>query len=371
MARPSTIHTMFSHFQPSALAFVLMLFLFSTVQTSNAVPLQLDLLRSSISSQSNDNLYVPDSSKPSYNLWSPFIILPHFRQRTNAEVITSTLSHRDLELPSQGPATDGGGKGYDGPAIMWIVFTLVIGPPMALAGFKGARISSGVGAGLFCSMSAWLAIVNSVGSDGIPDLVLNLVSLVFFAVGFFCGFFKWGRYVGMVCLGLEGGLALGVRFIILRPGLLVNGLDLFKLNWAIVLLLGAIGGMAVVPEKTQRWALLVGCASIGSFLTFLGADLIIHKQSGMSRGLRLLYDRNASHFQDNVAVGYKPSIVVMILVGVSIGVTLILACGQSYFFKAPFDSWKQVEEDKDGSEAIGISQPTRGTHTKAASFASF
>ncbi len=38
------------------------------------------------------------------------------------------------------------------------------------------------------------------------------------------------------------------------------------------------------------------CAAVGSFLVALGIDLILNKQSGMSNGLRFLFDRNSSHF---------------------------------------------------------------------------
>lgn len=48
----------------------------------------------------------------------------------------------------QGPATDAGGQDFDGPAILWIIFSFVIGPPMAFAGIRGWRLTTGVGLGL-------------------------------------------------------------------------------------------------------------------------------------------------------------------------------------------------------------------------------
>ena len=48
----------------------------------------------------------------------------------------------------QGFATDGGGVGYDAPAILWIIITLVLGLPLAAAGVRGARLTSGAGLGL-------------------------------------------------------------------------------------------------------------------------------------------------------------------------------------------------------------------------------
>ena len=40
---------------------------------------------------------------------------------------------------------------------------------------------------------------------------------------------------------------------------------------------------------------VLASASTGTFLLCLGLDLIVNKQSGMSRGLRFLFDRNVSH----------------------------------------------------------------------------
>ena len=39
----------------------------------------------------------------------------------------------------------------------------------------------------------------------------------------------------------------------------------------------------------------IGCASVGTFMTGLGIDLLINKQAGLSFGLRFLFDRNDSH----------------------------------------------------------------------------
>ena len=52
----------------------------------------------------------------------------------------------------QGPATDGGGHDFNGPAILWIIFSFVIGPPMAFAGIRGWRLTTGVGLGLVATL---------------------------------------------------------------------------------------------------------------------------------------------------------------------------------------------------------------------------
>lgn len=53
----------------------------------------------------------------------------------------------DQRVP-QGAATDGGGNGYDAPAILWIMFCCVIGAPMSAAGIRGWRLTTGTATGL-------------------------------------------------------------------------------------------------------------------------------------------------------------------------------------------------------------------------------
>lgn len=57
------------------------------------------------------------------------------------------------ELVPQGPATDGSGTGRDAPAIVWLTFTFVVGVPLSLVGFRGWRITTGVGIGLAAAVA--------------------------------------------------------------------------------------------------------------------------------------------------------------------------------------------------------------------------
>jgi len=56
-------------------------------------------------------------------------------------------SSTDQPIP-QGPATDGGGTNFSVPAVIWLAFCFVIGAPMAFAGVRGWRLTTGVGIGL-------------------------------------------------------------------------------------------------------------------------------------------------------------------------------------------------------------------------------
>ncbi|KAF8161410.1 hypothetical protein B0H34DRAFT_653299 [Crassisporium funariophilum] len=221
----------------------------------------------------------------------------------------------------QGRATDAGGKDFDVPALIWLIFSFVIGIPMSLAGIRGWRLSTGVGMGLAGAVASWAAVINSIGPSGVSDLVITIIVLAFFALGFVFGVLEFGRISGMTMLGATGGLAFGIRIIILKPNLLFSGSILYATNWVIIALLGLGGGMSMIWKKSQRAGLVLGCASIGTFLTFLGADLIINKQAGMSRGLRYLFDRNASHFLDIIGGGYKPPTSTQIITGASLAAT--------------------------------------------------
>jgi hypothetical protein len=48
----------------------------------------------------------------------------------------------------QAPATDGGGVGFDVPAIIWLAFCVVIGTPLLLAGIRLGRFTTAAGCGL-------------------------------------------------------------------------------------------------------------------------------------------------------------------------------------------------------------------------------
>ena len=84
---------------------------------------------------------------------SPLLPLIHLASRATPILNNHTgqpeaYSPITQQLIPQGPATDAGGQNYNGPAILWIIFSFVIGPPMAFAGIRGWRLTTGVGLGL-------------------------------------------------------------------------------------------------------------------------------------------------------------------------------------------------------------------------------
>jgi hypothetical protein len=59
----------------------------------------------------------------------------------------------------QGPATDGGGVNFSPAALIWIAFSLLFGLPMAFAGIRGWRFTTGVGIGLSAAVSCTISSV--------------------------------------------------------------------------------------------------------------------------------------------------------------------------------------------------------------------
>lgn len=233
----------------------------------------------------------------------------------------------------QGPAIDGSGTNS---AVIWLVFCFVIGVPMSIAGIRGWRLTIGVGIGLSATACSWAAFINTITASGVPDLLLIAIVMAFFFLGFVLGLFEFARLTGLIMLGTSGGLAFGIRAMLLKEGLLISAVSLFALNWVLIAFFGILGGISILWPAVQRGGILFGSASIGTFLVSLGIDLIMHRQSGMSRGLRILFDRNPAHLADILTNTYTPQLSTQILLAVSMGLTPVFAYAQDRIFKQPF-----------------------------------
>ncbi|KAJ7188895.1 hypothetical protein C8R46DRAFT_1056101 [Mycena filopes] len=277
--------------------------------------------------------------------------------------VTGTIQVLDSSggIILQGPATDGSGSNYDLPALIWIGFSLGLGIPMAVAGIRGWRLTTGVGIGVATAVCTWAAVINSVNETGIADIFLTSIILVLFFCGFALGVFEIARLGGITAVGLAGGAAFGVRIVLLRAGLLISSTELYALNLVIVGICGIAGGLSLI--WFQRPALLFGCASIGTFLTALGLDLILAKQDGMSAGLRFLFDRNDNHVAFLLTNEYAAPIRTRILIIASLALTPILAYVQHRVFRDPFTR-RPAESDSE----LAIDFPTTGVEPKRFTF---
>jgi len=254
-------------------------------------------------------------------------------------------------LITQGVATDGSGSDFDLPALIWIGFSLLVGIPMSFAGIRGWRLTTGVGIGVAAAVCSWAAVINTVSGSGVADLFLTAIIIVFFFFGFAFGVFEVGRLGGITTIGLTGGIAFGLRIVLLRADLLVSSTQLYALNWVIVGICGGAGGLSLI--WFQRYGLLFGCASIGTFLTALGLDLIMTKQDGMSAGLRFLFDRNGSHMAFLLTHEYTAPIRTRVLLFASLGLIPLLAVAQHRFFPQPF-----TRRPEESDAELAIDYPT-------------
>ncbi|KAG1725461.1 hypothetical protein EDB19DRAFT_1756088 [Suillus lakei] len=237
------------------------------------------------------------------------------------------------EIP-QGLATDGSGSGFSLPAILWIAFSFTVGIPFMLAGFRGWRLSTGAAIGLSIAITSWSVFVNTLDNDGISDITLTALVLVLFCLGFLFGLLEVGRMAGLLQLGIQGGLTIGIRIVLLRRLLLASEPAAFFVNWLLIAFCGLASAVLVIWR--QRAGLLLGSASVGTFFCALGIDLAVNQQSGMSRGLRYLIDRNSYHIVDTTSNGYFPPTSTLVMIALSLALTPAFAYAQHKLFKGPF-----------------------------------
>jgi len=260
----------------------------------------------------------------------------------------------------QGSASDGGGYGFDVPAIIWLVWSFAVGAPLTLAGIRLSRATTGAAIGIVCTLLIWAALINTVSASGISDVLVAAISVGAFGVGFAIGAMSFGRIAGITLLGITGGMSIGVRIILFRPGLLV---PVFYVNWLIITVLGIIGFLVVLMR--QRAAITGGSAAVGTFLMSLGIDLVINKQKGMSLGLRFLFDRNNAHLVDILTTGWHPPIATEIIMAVSLAAIPIFAVMQHYIFKQPFkrvrsNSFASLVDDASPRTSSNTTVPSKG-----------
>ncbi|EKM53362.1 uncharacterized protein PHACADRAFT_125005 [Phanerochaete carnosa HHB-10118-sp] len=237
-----------------------------------------------------------------------------------------------MQQIAQGSATDGAGVDFSVPAIVWLVWAFAVGIPLMLAGFRLGRLTTGAATGCAATLAIWASFVNAVGADGILDLWLMVLPVAAFGCGFVLGLFEFGRIAGIAVLGALGGLSLGVRIVLFRPGLLFP--HPYWANWVVTMVLGAIFLILVIAK--QKAGITLSAAALGTFLTALGVDLVVNKQSGMSMGLRYFFDRNAAHIYWLQTRGWHPPIATEVIMAISLAAIPLLAYAQHRIFKQPF-----------------------------------
>ena len=105
----------------------------------------------------------------------------------------------------------------------------------------------------------WTAFINTISADSLPDLVLTIIVLVAFAIGFFLGMVGFGRMAGVILLGVLSGFSIGLRIVLLRPGLLIPR---YVANW-LLLVVFMIIGLALIFFR-QRMGLVSSAGRVSS-----------------------------------------------------------------------------------------------------------
>ena len=100
-------------------------------------------------------------------------------------------------------------------------------------------------------------------------------------MGFVIGLFDFGRIAGIACLGVVGGLALGMRIVIFKDALLVPQ---YFVNWLIVVAFGLCGLLLVL------WSQRIGIVSF-YFLALPG----LYEPFGYMTDIMHLFGRHFFH----------------------------------------------------------------------------
>jgi len=306
-------------------------FLLSLVNIILASPITI----SSTITTSRDRLYARDRSGVTINDAGGSIVV--FNTQTQ-------------QVIPQGSASDGGGSGFNAPAALWVVVSFLLGSPLAVAGIRGWRLTLGAAIGLSASVCSWAAFINTISSQGVPDLALDGIVWGFFVLGFVFGLFEFARIAGIACLGAVGGIALGLRIVLFKNELIIH---VIFVNWIVVIACGVCGLLLVLCA--QRIGIMICTSSIGTFFIGLGVDLVLNRQNGMSRGLRLLFDQNTSHIADILSNNYIPPLSTKIILGASLALIPIFAFMQHKIFRDPFD--RRPSED----QQISFDPPSFGS----------
>ena len=224
--------------------------------------------------------------------------------------------------------------------------------------------------------AVWAAFVNALpmplaATTHTADLILTIILIAgFFFFTFLGAFLRFmhplglgllGGYISSNCewlyiqryTGATGGTSLMMRVVIFKKDLLI---PIYPVNF-VLLGVGAIVGVALIVRKRRVMVVrstytrmrtrvvpltnvqILATSLISTFLLGLGVDLILNikapPQQGMSRGLRLLMDRNGAHLavrgcvtlsdsilnsqQDIVGTQYEPALKTQVILGASLG----------------------------------------------------
>lgn len=255
-----------------------------------------------------------------------------FRRQTSS-VNSSTSQYWSYE---QSPAADG--TDLSRTAVSSLLFslpTILLGLLLLLGGRILLRFSSSLGFAIAAAFPTWALCVNLVGVGGLTGRSSNQVDQNLAIWGLVAGAFLFGLTIGLLIgqhvpriglhlLSIHSGFALAVSILIFFQQLATHYV---WIRWILFGLLVSFFALLTIISRPSIGT-SVACATSGSFLLFLGIDLLAEQNSGMSLGIRLLFDRNHQHAKD--LAEYHPPTVTRILLIVSWACMLL---GSAYQYK--------------------------------------
>src|SRR6267154_729959 len=97
--------------------------------------------------------------------------------------------------------------------------------------------------------TAWSVFVNTLDNVGISDITLTVLVLSLFVFGLLFGLLEVGHMAGIFQLGIQGGLAIGIRIVLLRSRLLVPEPTALWVNWLLIAFCGLACAVLVIWKQ--------------------------------------------------------------------------------------------------------------------------
>ncbi|ORY85326.1 hypothetical protein BCR35DRAFT_313392 [Leucosporidium creatinivorum] len=249
-----------------------------------------------------------------------------------------------IAIPTQGmhlfaraadTSSDGSGSApyRTSPSFLLFALTsLLVGALLLVAGKKLWRVTTALGAGLLLELLVWITIFNTTSDDGLTsstrtnDLILWAIVTAGAIVGLVIGGFFWRAGMGAMCIC--GGMSFGFSIAMMAE----NDLPVVA-RWIIIGVL-SLAGLLAFPFTQNHVGMAIATSLTGSFLLFLGIDLLANQVSGMSLGLRYMLDGN--HYHSDELSSYDPPVVTRVLLAVSWCVAIIASAFQTLLYRQPF-----------------------------------
>ncbi|KAI5480070.1 hypothetical protein MNV49_002035 [Pseudohyphozyma bogoriensis] len=252
------------------------------------------------------------------------ILLVALASTTLAAPANTTSSQQDV-------ASDGSGSSpyrRSAPFLLFALESLILGLALLAYGKRGWRFTCGVGLGLALELITWVAIVNSLDSNGFVssspasnDILIWAIVSIAGLVGLALGSFLW--MLGMAAMSAVGGVAFSFTIVMMAN----NDLPPVPRHYHAICL-----AVAPLLQKTAGMAVVTSLA--GSFLFFLGIDLLVNQTGGMSLGLRHLLDHNPNHAA--ALEHYVPPVSTRVFLALSWVFATVASVFQTLLYRQPF-----------------------------------